>query len=342
MVKVSLSRKFRTKGFAIVTCHAFANLVKSSGTKKPSKNKTSSSLLMKKRSTSQTALKPSCNYAILLAITALALCACWPVVALADDCPSTTKWRVTTGSWFVDGNWDNHVPDSSRAAQINNGGTAQISADAPMAEACSLTLGLNPGDSGTVEVSPAHGDLSIVEAIFVGKGGKGNLTQTFGTITSASGSIASLSGSNGSVTVDGTTSSWRVSGEVDVGGTTTVAGGTGLLTVTNSAAVTGASVHVYPSGTLTGNGTVSTTGGTIIEGTLQPSGGRLTIGGDLSFNGTAPLMESNVTPTSQDNVYVSSGAASLTGRLKVTMTGTFTPGTTYTLLHADKAESALS
>jgi hypothetical protein len=108
-----------------------------------------------------------------------------------------------------------------------------------------------------------------------------------------------------------------------------------LIDVTNSASVTATSVHVYASGTLTGNSTVTTTSGTTVEGTLEPSSGRLTVGGDLTFFGIAPVMQSNVVPASADNVYVSGGAAALTGRLKVRMTGTFTPGTTYTLLHAD-------
>jgi hypothetical protein len=89
---------------------------------------------------------------------------------------------------------------------------------------------------------------------------------------------------------------------------------------------------VYTSGTLTGNGTVTTTNGTTtVEGTLAPRG-QLTINSDLSFFGT-PTMECNVVPASADNVNVS-GTASLTGRLSVAMTGTFTAGTTYTLLHA--------
>jgi T5SS/PEP-CTERM-associated repeat protein len=299
---------------------------------------------MKTKSTSQTPRKFTKKNALLLTVTALALCACWSAVALADDCSNATRWRGTTGSWFVDGNWDNHVPDAATAAQVNNGGTAQISADAPMAEACSLTLGLNSGDSGTVQVSPPHGDLSIGETIFVGEGGKGNLTQTFGTITSASGSIASASGSNGSVTVDGTSSSWRVSGEVDVGGTTTVAGGTGLLTVTNSAILTAASVHVWKSGTVTGNGTVTTTSGTTVDGTVAPNGagGTLNFGGALQLNSGATT-QCKVTPqdpstTPQVSV---SAQVSLGGRLSVTMTGDFSSAPTrFALLYAGSVNSS--
>jgi hypothetical protein len=93
---------------------------------------------------------------------------------------------------------------------------------------------------------------------------------------------------------------------------------------------------VYNSGTLTGNGTVSISAGTMIDGTLTPSAGRLTIEGDLSFSGppASPTMECHVVPASADNVNLS-GVASLAGKISVTMTGsTFTAGTTYTLLHA--------
>jgi T5SS/PEP-CTERM-associated repeat protein len=199
-----------------------------------------------------------------------------------------------------------------------------------MAEALSLTLGQNADESGTVEVLPEHGDLTVGDAIFVGKGGKGNLTQTFGTIMSATASIASQTGSSGSATVDGTTTAWRVSGEADVGGTATAAGGTGLLTVTNSGTVSAASVHVWNSGTLTGTGTVSVNSGSgtvTADGTLAPTG-TLTITGNLSFGANAN-MSCNVSSTRVDKAQVS-GIATLNGKLSVTMsvTGDFT------LLHA--------
>ena len=192
---------------------------------------------------------------------------------------------------------------------------------------CDLTLGGAATDSGTLVVD--HGGYTIGLDAAVGGYGKGVLNITNGgTVTAALAGIAAVAGSKGAVNVTGTSSQCTLSGGLDVG-----AGGTGLLTVTNGGTLTAASVHVYASGT--GNSTVTTTGGTTIEGTLEPSNGRLTIGGDLSFASTAPLMQCNVVPASADNVYVSAGAASLTGRLKFKMTGTFTPGTTYTLLHAD-------
>ena len=70
-----------------------------------------------------------------------------------------------------------------------------------------------------------------------------------------------------------------------------------------------------------------------VEGTLKPSG-QLTISGSggLTLDSSATT-QSNVVPTGAENVQVSAGA-SLDGRLSVTMTGTFTPGTRFTLLHA--------
>lgn len=213
-----------------------------------------------------------------------------------------------------------------------------------MAEAHSLTLGLNAGDSGSVEVIPFFGDLRIIESIFVGYRGTGTLTQTFGTVTSATASIASLTGelwtSNGSATVDGTGSTWAVSGEVDVGGTTTGAGGTGLLTVTNGGTVSaGASVHVWNSGTLAGNGTINVNSGSgtaTFDGTLAPKGEGTTliIVGNLQLDGGSAT-QCKVTPqdpstTPQVSI---SAQVSLGGRLSVTMTGDFSSAPTrFTLL----------
>lgn len=290
---------------------------------------------MKTKFTSETS-RILIRRAFLLIMTALSL-------QMSAAFGATTSWTDGIDSWFVSADWSSGKPDSTTDAQINNGGTAQIYTDFPMANALSLTLGLNAGDSGAVEVSPGFGDLDVVEAIFVGKGGAGKLTITQGAVNSASASIASLAGelwvSSGSATVDGGASSWIISGEADVGGTTSATGGTGLLTVINSGTVTAANVHVWNSGTLTGNGTVSTTNGTTVDGTVSPKGGgtTLTIGGALTFSGTAATMQCNVTPqdpstTPQVSV---SGTVSLGGHLLVTMTGDFSSAPTrFTLLYA--------
>jgi len=285
--------------------------------------------------------------AILLTITALAVCAA-PAVALADDilCPnpySTTWTGAINNNWFNSGNWTNGVPictpDVQYYALIPNG-SPQINTGVA-ASACQASLAASSStDSATLSVYGSGSSLTTCSNTYVGYYGKGTLSITNGgaVTTQAVASIASQPGSNGSATVDGT-STWTVVNELDVGGLTNASGGTGLLQVTNNGTVTvtAGGVHVYGSGTLAGKGTVSTTSRTTIEGTLEPSSGRLTISsGDLTFSGiTGPLMLSKVTPTSADNVYVSPGGAQLSGKLSVSMSGTFTPGTQFTLLHAD-------
>lgn len=283
---------------------------------------------MKKKSASQKAPKPGKNV-ILLIVSALALCASLGIT-LGESCIGQTNWNVRSGNWFEGMNWSAGVPNSSTSAQINNGGTATIGSTG--AESCDLTLGVNATESGTVVVD--HGVLHISFDAAVGEYGRGVLTITNGgTVTAALAAIATLAGSNGAATVDGTNSQWTLSGGLDVGGASNASGGTGLLTVTNGGTVTAASLHVWKSGTLTGNSTVSTTNGTTVEGTVAPSW-TLQITGDLVLQGTAAT-QCNVTPQNLGSVDVSvSGIATLNGRLSVTMTGTFTPGTQFTLLHA--------
>ncbi len=278
--------------------------------------------------------------AILLAVTALAL-------STSAAFAATTTWTDSTGSWFTDGNWDNHVPTCTTDAQINNGGTAQVSSPLQIGYAHDLTLGLNTADSGNVSVTGVNGgSLSICGSVFVAYRGTGSMTVTNGgtvggaVATSGNVSIASLAGqlwvSNGSAKVDGN-STWTVSGEFDVGGTTSGAGGTGLLSVTNGGTVSaGTSVHVWNSGTLSGNGTVNVNSGSgtaTDDGTLAPNW-TLTTTGNLTFGNAAATMQCNVIPGNLGSVDAEvSGTATLTGIVSVTMTGTFTPGTRFTLLH---------
>jgi autotransporter family porin len=286
---------------------------------------------MKKKSASRTAQFN--KIIILLIVSGITLCAS-PTTVLADSCTQQTNWSVSSGSWFVGSNWSAGVPNLNKSAQINNGGTATISSTG--AESCDLTLGGAATDSGTLVVNQGALNMSLDAA--VGGYGKGTLTITNGgTVTAALAAIAAVSGSKGAITVTGTNSQCTLSGALNVG-----VGDTGLLTISSGGVLTAANVHVYASGTLTGNSTVTATSGATIEGTIEPSSGRLTIAGNLTFFGIAPVLQCNVVPASADNVYVSGGTASLTGRLKVKMTGTFTPGTTYTLLHADVRNGTFS
>ena len=315
------SKQTRAKTRKVLTC--FWLFGYKWGASRKNSTRILNTILIKNKYASQTAQKPGKNV-ILLIVSALALCAS-PGTTLGESCIGQTNWNVPSGNWFVAANWSAGVPNSGTSAQINNGGTATIGSTG--AASCDLTLGGAATEFGTVVVD--HGAYAITFDAAVGGYGNGVLTITNGgTVTAALAAIAAVAGSNSAATVTGTNSQWTLSGELDVG-----AGGTGLLTVTNSAAVTADSVHVYTSGTVTGNSTVSTTNGTTVEGTIEPSSGTLSMGGGLSLQGSATT-RCNVTPQAADNVSVS-GMASLDGRLSVIMTGTFTCGTTrYTLPHA--------
>lgn len=231
---------------------------------------------------------------------------------------------------------------------ISNGGTAQIASTDPAAEACETFLGQdncgnachNSVNSGNLSVN--DGTLTTCNELHVGYAGTGKLTVNSGgrVSTTFAADIGAVTGSNGSASVDGTNSQWTVmgGGALYVAGTGNGPGGTGLLSVTNSATVTAGSVHVYKSGTLTGNGTISLGSGSgtvTVDGTVAPNW-TLSITGNLTFSNTAASMQCNVTPANlgSTDAHVTAGAT-LNGRLSVTMTGTFTPGTTYILLQAD-------
>lgn len=261
---------------------------------------------------------------------------------MAAECVVETNWIDSTGSWFVAANWDHGVPTTSIGGQINNGGAAQI--NGPGAAACDLTVGFNPTDSGSTFVN--GGSLTVLQEAEIGAYGKGKLILTNGGSANVGFlTIAALSGSSssGTVSVDASSLTCTTPQGIYVGGDPRGPGGTALLSVTNGGTVSvgNGSIYVFGSGTVSGNGTVSTASasGLTFDGTLKPSGGTLSItgNGSLTLNSGAAML-SNVTPISQDNVHVSSSnGAFLNGRLTVTMTGTFTPGTTYTLLTADQS-----
>lgn len=288
---------------------------------------------------------------------------------------ASTNWRVTTGDWFTDANWSNHVPTLLTDAFINDAGKAQI--NGPGANAKSLTLGLNQGDSGSVTVdgtNPNDGSLSVPDdctdqfgifpgLISVGYSGTGALLITNGgTVASRWGDIAATANtqppnSNGSVTVSGAGSTWIISSscgnpaKLFIGGSETEngddPGGTALLNVTNGGEVivdnqtNQASIHVGPSGTLAGNGNIKTVYHAP-DGldTVVAVSGTLAPSGTLSIDGDLFLNGiattlCSVIPTAADMVEVSR-TGNLGGRLSVIMTGTFPGDTTrYTLLHAD-------
>jgi T5SS/PEP-CTERM-associated repeat protein len=252
----------------------FADLVKAAGRIDRQETKTTHLVTtMKTKSASKNARKAAKNV-ILLAITALALSAS-PSSRAAPDCYLLSTWCGTTGDWFEPSNWcGSGVPHpycdpDPVEVDINNGGTAQISSADPTAYSCELFLGRNSGQSGNLFLD--HGTLDMCNEMHVGWEGKGTLSITNGGLvtTVIGANIAAEAGSNGTVTVDGGSSQWTITGgALYLGGTINGAGGTGLLTVKSGGTVSASNVQVYKSGTLTGNSTVTTTSGTTIEGTL--------------------------------------------------------------------------
>ena len=302
----------------------------------------------------------------LLTLMVLAVCAssAWA------DCNTWTGGGHNS-DWFTAANWSAGLPTLATDVCINGGAKVVINQSGAFAK--SLTLGDNFGDSGAVTVDGTgtnggtlttaaggsdQGLAPIQGAIYVGNRGKGTLNIIHGgTVVSGYGYIAALAGqlavSNGTVSVDGASSSWTVSSSsneaLSVGGIGGTNGGTGLLSITNGGLVTvnhnngvPYAARVLTSGTLTGNSTIALTGpnyyaaSLVINGTIAPTR-ELTIDGPLFFTpgGSAVCDVMSSDDPNQEHFNVEEQAA-LSGRLTVTMTGTFTPGTQFLLLHSDE------
>jgi T5SS/PEP-CTERM-associated repeat protein len=210
-------------------------------------------------------LKLSKKTAVLLCLAAFALSASSGFAQV--QCLPVTNWiHNGTGIWYTAANWSNGVPTSSINAQINNGGTAQVNSSLVPANACSLTLGFDIGNSGNVSLS-GNATLSATNGIVVANKGTGTLTIGSGSaVTSGSSSIAVQAGqlwtSNGSVTVNGT---WTINGNLILGG------GNSTLTVNSGGNVSG-------TGNLTLSGLSTSAFG------VTPSNS-----GHVTFQGTASL-----------------------------------------------------
>jgi hypothetical protein len=90
----------------------------------------------------------------------------------ANNLFADTTWQATTGSWATPGNWSAGLPSSTVNADINNGGTAQISSGTD-------TVGNLLLSAGTLTASGLES---------VGYAGTGTFTQTGGTNNLAAGS----------------------------------------------------------------------------------------------------------------------------------------------------------
>ena len=186
--------------------------------------------------------------ALILALSLIA-----PAIGLAQ-----TVWTDGTGDWFVGTNWSAGVPNSSTQAQINNGGTAQITSGAA---AASILLGWNDvSELGNLSISGA-GRLTVQQDLAVGGLGNGTFNITSGAqVSDFTGevgyTITSHSGVSGNATVDGAGSTWTHSGDLYVGH------GTGTLTISNGATVSNAFGYLgfWPESPGRSNGTVTVTG----------------------------------------------------------------------------------
>jgi T5SS/PEP-CTERM-associated repeat protein len=148
-------------------------------------------------------------------------------VLLADNASAQTLWTDGTGSWFIASKWSAGVPTSATDAQVTNGGTAQIFGNS--AQAKSLNLGRNAGESGTLEVvsNGVLGDLTVTIFMIVGNLGAGTMRISAGaSVTDQFGIIGAFGDSRGTVTVAGANASWTSTNSLGMAnGTLTISGG---------------------------------------------------------------------------------------------------------------------
>jgi T5SS/PEP-CTERM-associated repeat protein/autotransporter-associated beta strand protein len=166
-------------------------------------------------------------------------------------------WSGGTGLWISSANWSGgQVPNSTRNAFINNGGTAQIGLLFIRAECDNLFLGLLAGQSGTVQVSgPAS--LTAVLDLFVGAFGSGNLMiSDSGGVAGRSVFIGAFQDSMGTATMVGAGSTLTASaGVIAVG-----YDGAGTLTIESGATATSGDGSIGRSPFASGNVTVTDPG----------------------------------------------------------------------------------
>jgi hypothetical protein len=224
----------------------------------------------------------------------------------------STFWKGAAGGWGDVGNWDNGVPTGAIDAQINNGGTAQISGGAATAQ--SLTLGITK--SGFIQQS--GGTLTVDTMSMAGRAG----------------TTAGYSLTDG--TLNATTS-------IFIGGNPTTPGGTGTFTAVGGtintdflslygnavwtqfrlAALQTTNVTLQAGGSFLGAGTISAPDGKSLvfnnkSGLVSIRNGDLNISGDY-VQGTAGILNIDFQTINDKLVYNAlnaTGQTSLLGTLK--------------------------
>ncbi len=184
------------------------------------------------------------------------MCAALLIAAFVPTVSASAQdsvWIGGSGVWAISSNWQsNLVPNFTRDAYINNGGTGQIGSFFGIAEANSLTLGSNLGQSGTVQVF-AGGTLTTDFNINVGRSGTGALAVSGGgVVISSEGFVGSAAGSSGAVTATGAGSRWDASSSY-IG-----LNGSGTMLIENGAAAN--ATDTYIGANPDSNGLVTVTG----------------------------------------------------------------------------------
>ncbi|MGY8664065.1 autotransporter domain-containing protein [Bradyrhizobium sp. UFLA05-109] len=231
---------------------------------------------------------------------------------------------ATHSSWTINnalivGNSATGTPSQSGGTlTISNGGTV-TNVDA--------AIGYNTGATGTATVDGTGSSWTSSGNFAVGYSGAGTLrisnggTVTSATATSTGAYIGYNAGSTGSVTVDGTGSSWTNSGYLFVG-----VSGTGALTIKNGGTVTSrsAAIGYNSTGSATVDGSSWTDSGNLFVGYNSTGKGTLTISnggtvtdvqGIIGWNSAGP---NNVSVTGAGSTWTSSS------NLAVGQTGTGT------------------
>jgi hypothetical protein len=111
------------------------------------------------------------------AVVCVASLAAWAGPAARADDVYWTCDPATTGDWHDPANWDVRVPGEWDDANVDNGGTVELSSGA--AEAYQLLIDSAPGGSGSLAMT--GGTLNIGHSLEVGKGGDGRIVHSGGT-----------------------------------------------------------------------------------------------------------------------------------------------------------------
>jgi T5SS/PEP-CTERM-associated repeat protein len=211
------------------------------------------------------------------------------------------------GSWATSAYWNNGVPTASVNAGIGSPTTATANLNSGTASADNLYLGTAVSGEGAPSAYAGAGvldmngtaSLSAAAGVYDGYYSTGTLDISGGTLTSVGTNRVGWTGITGTVAVDGSGSSWTMTGQSNlyVGYATT---GSGTLNITNGGAITvdgtGSNGNAYIGnsyiyaglGTAAlnfGSGGAGYVGGTFTTRSLYASPSQMTGTGTINCNG---------------------------------------------------------